>query len=534
MHDIRVPVLVVGAGLAGASTACFLAARGVPALVVERRAGASPHPRAIGQNARTMELLRWVGLEEAVHEASPVMDGRLRIVVAQSVHGPVLHSIVEGTTPDTSHLSPASWGLAGQERMEALLLRRAGELGATVRFHTELVEFAQDEDGVTAVLRDRATGEEERVRADYLVGADGNRSQVRERLGVGTHGAGTLTYNISTLFEADLGQIADPGEQVLYYLQHPEFIAALATPAGDRGRHVFSVEYHPDRGESPEDFTEERLTELLRVAMDSPTLRPRFLSHGPWEMAARVADRFRVGRVLLAGDAAKVTPPTGGLGGNTAVQDGFDLAWKLAAVLDGVAGPGLLDSYDAERRPFAEMVVGQSLRNAAFRMAPHLLDGQLPEEIDPVDMVLGFRYRSSAVLAEPGEDDGAPVESASKPSGRPGFRAPHVALSRSGETVSTVDLFGTDWVLLTGHAGGLWHEAARHVADRLRVPLRAVGLDGQLTDPEDRLVEAYGIGDGGASLVRPDGVVAWRSAVEVPDPTATLHRVICQLLDRAE
>ncbi|SHG44049.1 aklavinone 12-hydroxylase RdmE [Streptoalloteichus hindustanus] len=543
MPDNRVPVLVVGAGLAGASTACFLATRGVPALVVERREGLSPHPRAIGQNVRTMELLRWAGLESAVHEISPVEHARLRIVIASSVRGPVLHSITEGTVPDTSHLSPASWGMASQDRMEALLLDRAAERGATVRLHTELVEFTQDEDGVTALLRDRTTGEEERVRADYLVGADGNRSAVRSALGVGTHGAGTLTHNVSVLFEADLGDLADPGEQVLYYLQNPEFIAALASPMGARGRHVFSVEYHPDRGESPEDLTEDRMTELLRVALDSPALRPRFLSRGPWEMAARVADRFRVGRVLLAGDAAKVTPPTGALGGNTAVQDGFDLAWKLAAVLDGQAGPGLLDSFDAERRPFAEMVVGQSLRNAAVRMAPHLLQEALPEEVPYLDIMLGFRCRSSAVLAEndadggdgsadDGADDGAPAENALRPSGRPGFRAPHVPLTSAGTPLSTVDLFGDGWVLVTGRAGGPWHEAARHVAERLRLPLRAVGPGEELADPDDRLAGAYGIGEAGASLVRPDGVVAWRSAVGTPDPTTTLHRVLCQVLDR--
>ena len=155
------------------------------------------------------------------------------------------------------------------------------------------------------------------------------------------------------------------------------------------------------------------------------------------------------------------------------VEDAFDLAWKLAAVLIGQAGPGLLDSYELEQRP--------------------------------------------AVEAD----------------GRPGSRAPHVWLYRHGAKVSTVDFIGTDWVLFTGAEGGIWHEAAKHVAERLGIEMTTVGLGPDLTDADGRFVQRYGIGHGGASLVRPDGVVAWRTAFEVDDAAGTLHGVLSRLLDRA-
>ncbi|GDY32220.1 aklavinone 12-hydroxylase RdmE [Gandjariella thermophila] len=530
MGEHRVQVLVVGAGLAGLSTAMFLAQRGVEVLVVERHAGTSVHPRAAGQNPRTMELLRIGGVAGAVLAASGTARSELTIRIAESRRGPVFRTLVQSLADaDTASISPAPWGMATQDRVEPILLARARELGAEIRFDTELVSLAQDPDSVTARLLHLPSERVDTVRADYLVAADGNRSRIREWLGIGRHGHGSLAHHIGMIFEADLPELPEEPGTCLYYLRNPTFTGAFSS-TGVAGRYLLSVEYHPGRGESRDEFTAERCVELIRTATGEPGLRPELLSVQSWEMAARIADSFRSGRVFLAGDAAKVTPPTGGLGGNTAVQDGYDLAWKLAAVLRGEAGGGLLDSYQAERAPVAELVVAESLHNYAERMAPGLsLDG-VAEPVGYLKLVLGFRYRSNAVLAE--DDDPAMVEDPFRPSGRPGFRAPHVRLLRDGTEVSTVDLFGPEWVLLTGAEGGVWHQAAQHAAARLGVPLRAHGLEPRLLDPDDALGRRYGIGSGGASLVRPDGIVAWRSAHEVRDPFTTLHGVLSRLLDR--
>jgi aklavinone 12-hydroxylase len=144
--------------------------------------------------------------------------------------------------------------------------------------------------------------------------------------------------------------------------------------------------------------------------------------------------------------AAKVTPATGGLGGNTAIGDGFDLAWKLAAVLKGEAGEALLDSYEAERRPYAKLVIDGSFANYVPRFAPHLAGPDVPDEIDHLHLTLGYRCRSNAVLID--DTDQAPMEDPADPSGRPGFRAPHVTIDHDGTEKSTVDLF-TTWTLIT-------------------------------------------------------------------------------------
>jgi aklavinone 12-hydroxylase len=485
-------VLVAGAGLGGLSTAMFLARRGIRVLVVEKHPGTSVHPRAAGQSPRTMELLRIGGVADEVRAAGHGTDG-IQIKIAESVRGRVLHTIVEDfgdLDASTAPISTIGWGWASQDQVEPIMLAQAEKYGAEVRFETELVSFRQDSDGVTARLLDRKTGRSEEVRARYLVGADGNRSPVREQLGIPRTGWGMLANHVGVVFEADLSEVVT--EKSLYYLQNPAFTGAYAATNVD-GRHIFSIEYHPESGESFSDYTPERVTELIRIGLDAPDLKPEIVWLSPYEWAARIADRWRDGRVFLLGDAAKVTPPTGGMGGNAAVCDGYDLAWKLASVLYGEAGDGLLDTYEAERKPFAELVVNESYHNYVQRMAPHLDGDDVPELLGHMEILLGFRHRSTAVIAP--DDDGSVVENPFEASGRPGFRAP---LARLADDRSTVDLFGESWVLFTGPDGAEWHAAAQQAP--IRVDSHDIGA----------ATELYGIGSGGASLVRPDGVVAWR------------------------
>ncbi|WP_405166559.1 FAD-dependent monooxygenase [Nocardia sp. NBC_01499] len=369
-------------------------------LLVERRSGSSLFPRAVGQNQRTMELLGFGGIAGDVPTVTS-SPATFRVRIAAGLSEPTFHEDVSETAPtDSENLSSAGLGTAGQDKLEPLLRRRAEEFGAELRFDTELVSFSHGDDGVIAVVHGRHDDRTSRVHAQYLVAADGSRSSVRDALGIDRHGPGALSQNVSVIFDADLGDLVEPQRPTLHVLSKVDGVFITVDHAIDR--HLLSVGYDPGDGQSPADFTRERCIELIRMITELPDLEPEIRAVRPWEMAAAVADRFRVGRVLLAGDAAKVTPPSGGFGGNTAIGDGYDLAWKLAAVLDSTAGPGLLDTYDAERRPIADMVVAEALRLLRGRR-PAAPDEdtdveQVSDRQRAIELALGFRYRSSAVL----------------------------------------------------------------------------------------------------------------------------------------
>ncbi|AHH99726.1 FAD-dependent monooxygenase [Kutzneria albida] len=478
---IETSVLVVGAGLSGLSTAVYLGLHGVPPLLVERHATTSQQPKARGQFPHVLEALKVAGLDQAVVAAGGTEQ--FRIVIAASMHGPVYREITP-EIPDFSALSPAGWANASQEQVEPILAARARELGADLRFGTELVSFEQDADGVLAVLR--SPGGTVEVRAQYLVAADGHRSPIRTALGIGCTGRGVLGESLGVLFTADL-----PGLDGLYYLQNP------ALPGGSGvlvstdvpGRFALGVA----AGDSEPDWPE-----LIRVATGLPDLVPGSIEAGGTKSTTehRVADRFSLGRVHLVGDAARVMPPTGAFGGNTAIMDGYSLAWKLALVVRGQAGPGLLDSHDVERRPYSMILADQQYAAFLQRLRPGA-----PAEVDPIEPVstlfFGYRQLGAAVLEN--GDDRSVLENPERPTARPGSRAPHVVLP---DGRSTVDLFGRGFVVLT--CGAEWVASAGVAADRLGIPLVAHQVDGSWP-------EVYGVSEDGAVLVRPDGYVAWRS-----------------------
>ena len=280
-----------------------------------------------------------------------------------------------------------------------------------------------------------------------------------------------------------------------------------------------------------EGITEQRALELLRAAIGVPDIPVVIDNIATWRAEANCADRFRNGRVFLAGDAAHVVPPNGGYGGNTGVQDAHNLAWKLALTLDGVAGPGLLDSYDAERRPVGELTVEQAFTRYVTRVAPYLGTQDTQPIVDDFTMEIGYRYDSPAIVLEPG---GPPLhEHPRESAGRPGARAPHVFLDRDGTRLSTLDLFGRNFVLLAGPSGRAWRDAAPAASKELGVALDAylVGDDG-LTDAGDSFPGAFGISPSGAVLVRPDGFVGWRARTAADAPEDALRQALQVLLCR--
>ncbi|WP_410534846.1 FAD-dependent oxidoreductase [Streptomyces sp. KL2] len=537
--DLRVPVLIVGGSLTGLSASLFLGRLGVRHTLVERHAGTSIHPRGRGNNVRTMELFRVAGAEPAIRRAASVLAGNHGILQTPTLVGEAGEWLFREIDPGggLARFSPSSWCLCSQNDLEPVLLERARELGGDLRFSTELTSFDSGPDGVTAVVVNRGTGERTTVRADYLVAADGPRSPVRESLGIGHSGPGDLFHNVSVTFRSRrLAEVVGERRFIVCYLTTPGADGALL-PVDNRERWVFHAPWHPERGETLEEFTDERCAQHIRRAVGVADLDVEVTGRAPWHAAERVARRYAAGRVLLAGDSAHEMPPTGAFGSNTGIQDAHNLAWKLAAILGGWAGPGLLETYDTERRPVAQATSAR----ASARSVEHSHPGYVPvpgagggRAGGILGVVLGYRYPRGAVVGT--DPEAPPVPQELRLTGEPGSRAPHMWLRRAGERISTLDLYERSPVLLAGAgAAAGWHEAAGRVAEKLSVPLVAyrigAGADADLV-PEDGAdwARVHGTEPGGAVLVRPDGFVAWRSAGPVPDPEAALRRAVSAVL----
>ncbi|WMX44546.1 FAD-dependent monooxygenase [Streptomyces roseicoloratus] len=541
----QTPVLIVGGAVVGLSTALFLARRGIRPLLVERHPGALGHPRARILNPRTVEVFRAAGLEEEIFaDRSLTSELSEKLMVrAETLAGPEIFSApMQDEAPElTSEVTPCTWCSIDQDKLERIVAQRAAELGADLRWSTELVGFEQDEDGVTATLRDTGTGAETTVRTQYLIGADGVRSAVREAAGIAVEGPGTLIHTVSVVFKADLTEPLRGRDLGLGYFDQPD-TGTLLMPL-DGSRWVFYTPYHPERGERLEDFDEARCVEAIRAAIGVPDLAVEGLEVQVektgqkilgFEISAGLAARYRRGRVLLVGDAAHTMPPTGAFGAATGIQDADNLAWKLASVLHRTAGPGLLDSYEAERRPVARFTIDYAL--AELQERSH--DGESDGRPSYAAAILGQLYPGGALLPEDGDttEDGTALPPALDPRvlGRPGTRAPHVTVRCRGKELSALDLFGEAPVLLTGPDGTGWEHAAGPAAQRLGIDLDVYRIGGDfVTDPAGDWASRYGVDADGAVLVRPDGYVAWRSAGAAGQPQARLEEVLAQVLDRA-
>ncbi len=484
------PVLVVGGSLVGLSAAMFLAWRGVPCVVVERRAGSSPHPRAIGFTTRTLEMFRVVGIGSQVPEL-PLGQGRPRRVAVESLAGTWSAEAAwtpsqpqaatsDGPAAPTFGYSPVTGAAIAQDRLEPILRDTAIGLGADVRPNTELISFDQDATGVTASLRD-GDGHGYELRAEYVIAADGHSSTVRAGLGIGRGGHGFMQIVRSVLFRAALDEYLEAGISQ-FELDQPGLRGMLTTYRD--GRWLLMCFDDDERDERT-------LRAMVHRAIGRTDIEVEIITTGRWVLSALIADRFAAGRMFLAGDAAHTLPPArGGYGANTGIEDSFNLAWKLAAVLSGESTPRLLDSYDRERRAIAWLRHDQIFARQDYAsMATD--DEKRVSIIEDDAMELGQLYRSEAVLGAGGE-----LPPALRPeqwAGHPGSRAPHLWVTSGGEQLSTLDLLQREWVLLSEDER--WCAAAAQAGDQTGIELRCLRLGSDLMPPvADQLTMDTSIG----------------------------------------
>jgi 2-polyprenyl-6-methoxyphenol hydroxylase-like FAD-dependent oxidoreductase len=529
MSETLVPVLIVGGGPTGLSASLLLSRHGVPSLLVERRPGTSTHPKARGLNVRTLELFRGWGIEAAVRAAAGELDRATDVVWAPTLLGPETRRMPYGGDGERLATdSPTSSTHCPQEKLEPVLLEAARSYGVgQLRFCHELRLLKQDDDGLTATVLDRMTGTEQIIRSEWLIAADGAQSSVRSRLGIAMTGPGPLFHRMGIYFRAALREITASRPAFMYVVSPPGVGGPLGPVDPVADLWFYMAPYRPEH-ERPEDFTDQQCVQLVRGAVGIADLEVEVLSAEPWSGAAATANRFREGRVFLAGDAAHLIPPSGGQAMNVGIQDVHNLVWKLVAHTRGWAGGALLETYEAERRPFALAVTEDASKNvAAGSDAPRL------EHFSNRGRVLGVSYDSSAVVpdgTELPEVANSVVEYA--PTARPGSRAPHLWLQCGNRQMSTLDLFDTHFVLLAGPAGTTWCGAGTHVARRLGIPLHCytIGPDGPLIDTTGAWPDLYDVEPDGAVLVRPDGHVAWRSQASDSSPAtrfaATFSRIL--------
>ncbi|MGW6403106.1 FAD-dependent monooxygenase [Streptomyces sp. NPDC055134] len=372
-HARTTDVLIVGAGPVGLSAAAELRRHRVRCRLVDRLPARLPYAKAVGIQPRTLEIWDRMGLARAALEAAVPMRGQLIYVNgrAQARIDLVLPSEV-----------PYGFAALPQYETERLIEEYVGGLGTFIERGTELLSFTQDRDGVTARLR-TVVGAEEELRARYLIGCDGAHSTVRKALGLTFEGGAFDEGYMLADVEADWDMPHGYGVRSMHRADNGSTDDLLVCiPLPGKGRYRMSTlvptelsAQSADRGPAQGDGVAHGLQssgapELshIQAVVDRLAPVPATLSHMRWSsvfrISHRIVDRYADGRVFVAGDAAHIHPPTGAQGMNTGIQDACNLAWKLALVVRGEAGPALLTSYDAERRPVGEEVVGRTVRHA--------------------------------------------------------------------------------------------------------------------------------------------------------------------------
>jgi 2-polyprenyl-6-methoxyphenol hydroxylase-like FAD-dependent oxidoreductase len=532
--NIETPVLIVGGGPVGLALALDLGWRGAECLLVDalERDGYRTHPRANLINSRTMEFCRRWGVAARVKEVGTppayphtamyltAMRGHLIARIERPEHG---GDKKISFTPEPPQRCNQIW-------FDPVLRERAeGFPSVSLRYHWRFDSFVQDDKGVTSTVTDVAKGETHTIRSAYLAACCGGRSPIRRQLGIDASEGEVLGAPLSVYFRAkNLWDYHDKGKGVLHFIV--EATGVWATLNSLNGGDLWRVTLHGGAKVHGDPASLDHKQILTRiVGCEFPY---ELIAISPWVRRKLVTAAYRHGRVFLAGDCAHQNTPTGGYGMNTGMGDAVDLGWKLAAAVQGWAGPALLDSYDAERRPVAVRNVEEATRNfqlRSFPAIPGLLEdsprgefarGRLGDEIvrntgrELVSdgIVMGYRYHGSPIVCADGSEPPPLRVTEYLQSSFPGARAPHASL---GGGRSTLDLFGKSFVMLRLGRDAPAVARLEHAATRLKVPLEAIALE----DPA--VCAAY---ERKLVLVRPDGHVAWRGDGVPADAAAVVAK----------
>lgn len=569
---------MVGAGVTGLAFAGLLAALGVRAVTIAKHRGTAPSPRAHVTNQRTMEIFRDMGIEERVLDVSTRLPLLGNGVICTSLTGLELGRYsCYGAGPhqrtDFALASPSEMVNSPQHVLERVMLAYARERGADIRYSNELIDIETTAEGVVGQVRERQTGVAYTVRAKYAVGADGGRSLVAEKFGFGFKGEPGLMNMLTSWLEADVTEYTAYRPSCIYMMAQPgnAFWVGSGTLVAVKPYTEWLLNRQYNSEDEP-DMSDNAIIAYARRVLGIPDLKIKVKDTSKWQVNNVYATENRRGRILLAGDAAHRHPPASGLGSNTCVQDAYNLAWKLALVVSGKAGDRLLDSYNQERQPVAQQIVGHAIQTlynfAAIPQALGFRQGQSTEEgyrsleelfsdtteaerrrtdlrravdlqnrrSNALGLQLGHRYKDSGAVAY----DGTPFPPLTRdpvlhyePTTHPGAYLPHAWVERNKQRLSILDIlehgrFG----LIVGIGGDPFVKAAETVSREIgvEIPVFKVGYRCDYDDVLGEWYDAREVGDRGALLVRPDRHIAWRTVDRPADPTNALRTAMRHVL----
>ena len=579
---VETDVVIVGSGPAGSTAALALSRLGVSNIMLTKYRWTANTPRAHITNQGAMEVFRDLGVEEQVLQDATPHDKMGDTVFCTSIAGEELGRILTwGTGPkregDYIQASPTLNCDIPQTYLEPILVKNATAAGTQSRFSTEYLSHTQNEDGVIIKALDRLEGREFEIRAKYLIGADGARSLIQKQLDLPMEGAMDIAGSMNITFKADIATLVEGRPSVLYWVVQP------GANIGGIGAGLFRMVRMWDEwlivwgydidGPAPE-MNEDLARKIVHDMLGREDLDVEITGYSLWGNNEMYALHMQAGRVFIAGDAAHRHPPSNGLGSNTSVQDTYNLAWKIAAVLKGHAGPALLESYSEERAPVAKRIVtranqssrefvgifdaiGMTRETTTEGMQAALDELKAPTEagatkraklaeamevknyeFNALGVELGQNYAGSRAVASDGTTLPEPTRDADlyyEAHTTPGVRLPHAWVGNSNVKVSTKDLapYGS-FLLLTGLTGQAWADAAAAVSAETGIPVEAVVI-GPGKEYQDlyfdwqRLRE---VAEDGCVLVRPDKFVGWRSQSMVDDPKAALGEALDSILSR--